>query len=463
MRRSVMMYSWLVRHLIQPGHELALKRRTFPCLRALRRQQWWSPAELARLQDVKLYALLRHAYDRVLFYRRQFDEAGVNPHGPVADVRTALAAVPVLDKSQIRNHLGEMVWRDAPGGVFEFHTGGSSGEPLLFYFDRRRQAYDQAARMRTHEWFDVRVGDRELYLWGSPIELRRTDRVKRCRDLLFNQRLLSAFDMSSDRLDRYLDAFDRFRPVCLFGYPSSIVRFVEHARSRGRVLDTRCLRAVFVTGEVCYPHDRAVIQEYFGAVVANGYGSREAGFIAHECPLGTMHTMDENVIVELIRDGRPVGAGESGEIVITHLDAYAMPFIRYRTGDIGRHAGGRCACGRGLGAIDVVQGRSTDFLYLPNGDVKHALSIIYPLREMRGVKQFRVVQGEDYGVTVDVVCDDGAARITPEAVANRVRPVLGGDVPIAVRAVGHIPSADSGKHRYVISHAKEAKEETPHV
>lgn len=450
------MHPWMVRHLIQPAHERLLGRRTFASLRELMRQQWWAPTELARLQDVKLLALLRHAYDRIPFYRARLEHAGVDPHNAVPNVRAALSRLPLLDKTQIRSHLQQMVWSDAPGGTFRFTTGGSSGEPLIFYFDRRRQAYDQAARMRTHRWFGVDVGDRELYLWGSPIELRRSDRVKRARDRLFNQCLLDAFDMSSERLDAYLDAFDHFRPVSLFGYPSSITRFVEHAKTRNRALDTRRLRAVFVTGEVCYDHDRKTIADYFQVPVANNYGSREVGFIAHECPLGTMHVTDENVIVEVIQNGEAVAPGESGEIVVTHLDAYAMPFIRYRTGDVGRLLSGRCACGRGSTMMDVIQGRSTDFLYLPDGSVKHALSIIYPLRELSGVKQFRVVQHEDYSITVDVVCDDRVAHVTTEAVSERVRPVVGHDVSLAVQMVDRIPVADSGKYRYVISRAKEA-------
>jgi len=449
------MHPWMVRHLIQPVHERLLARHTFACLRELMRQQWWAPTELARLQDVKLLALLRHAHARIPFYRKRLEDAGVDPHNAVADVRTALSKLPLLDKTQIRSHLQQMVWFDAPGGTFRFNTGGSSGEPLIFYFDRRRQAYDQAARMRTHRWFGVDVGDPEVYLWGSPIELQSSDRVKRVRDRLFNQRLLDAFDMSGQRLDEYLDAFDRFRPVSLFGYPSSIARFVAHAKMRNRALDTRRMRAVFVTGEVCYDHDRETIADYFQVPVANGYGSREAGFIAHECPLGAMHVTDENVIVEVVRDGEQAAPSESGEIVVTHLDAYAMPFIRYRTGDVGRLLPGRCACGRGSTMMDVVQGRSTDFLYLPDGNVKHALSIIYPLRELSGVKQFRVVQNEDYSVTVDVVCDDTIARVTKEAVRERVRPVVGHDVSLAVQMVDRIPVADSGKYRYVISRAKE--------
>ncbi|MHC4696009.1 MAG: phenylacetate--CoA ligase family protein [Planctomycetota bacterium] len=354
-----------------------------------------------------------------------------------------------------------MIWRDAPGRIFPCDTGGSTGEPLTFYYDRRRQAYDQAARMRTHRWFGVDVGDRELYLWGSPIEANHTDALKRLRDALCNERLLSAFNMSAGRMDDYLDALERFRPVCLFGYPSTLSLLAEHARLRGRQVSLPRLRAVFVTGEVCYPHHRETIASYFGVPVADGYGTRDAGFIAHECPAGNVHLTAENVVVEIIADGKPVSAGETGEIVVTHLDAYAMPFLRYRTGDVGRLNAGRCACGRGLLLLDVVQGRTTDFIYLPNGDIKHALSIIYPLRAMNGVRQFHVTQHEDYTVTVDVVCDDKAARVTREAVVTGVRPVLGDQVDVRVEMVDRIPAAESGKYRYVVSHARRAESSRP--
>jgi phenylacetate-CoA ligase len=130
-----------------------------------------------------------------------------------------------------------------------------------------------------------------------------------------------------------------------------------------------------------------------------------------------------------------------------------MPFIRYRTGDRGRLKAGRCRCGRGLPLLDVVHGRTTDFLYLPDGTVKHALAIIYPLRAMHGVSRFRVTQREDYGVTVEVVCDERVGRVSREAVAERVRPVLQDQVDLEVSFVDDIPVSGSGKYRYVISHA----------
>jgi phenylacetate-CoA ligase len=255
-------------------------------------------------------------------------------------------------------------------------------------------------------------------------------------------------------MNRYLDRWDQVGPAALFGYPSSIALFVRHAQQQRRLLDTSRLKAIFVTGEVCFPQDRSVIESYFGVPVADGYGSREAGFIAHQCPEGRMHITAENVIVEFLKDGLPVPDGSCGEITVTHLDAYGMPFVRYQTGDVGRLIPGRCACGRGLPLMDVVQGRTTDFLILPDGTIKHALSIIYPLREMPEISRFRVTQSGDLAVTVEVVVQRSATRPSVELVRRKVLPVVGNQVPLDVRFVDAIAETTSGKFRYVVSHAR---------
>jgi len=444
----------LVRSVIYPLHERLLSRKTMSYVRELEWSQWSAPDDLRRLQSEKLRNLFQHTNQSVPFYKERLADVGASVYAE--DPLEILARLPFLTKDEIRASMSAMIWHGAPGDVFPHNTGGSSGEPLQFVVDRRRQGYDQAARIRTHRWFGVELGDRELLLWGSPIERQRTDEIKSLRDTLCNQRLLDAFNMSPTRVDEYLDEWDRFRPVCLFGYPSSVALFVEHARMRARRLNTKHLQAVFVTGEVCMSHDREAIESYFGVPVADCYGSREAGFIAHQCPKGGMHITAENVIVEIVRNGQSAPPCETGEIVITHLDAYAMPFIRYRTGDVGRLLPGRCACGRGLPLMDVVQGRTTDFLYLPDGTVKHALSIIYPLRETPGIRRFRVTQHEDFAVTVDVVADASVVGVGVESIARRVRPVLGEGIPIDVRLVDRMEAADSGKFRYVISHARPA-------
>ncbi|MCH7702736.1 MAG: phenylacetate--CoA ligase family protein, partial [Planctomycetes bacterium] len=357
----------------------------------------------------------------------------------------------------------ELCCPEVPGGLIASCTGGSTGEPVKFYLDRRRQAYDKAARMRTHEWFGVHPGDKEIYLWGSPWEVRRQDRLRSLRDRLTNERLLSAFDLSEETMARYLRVIDRYRPVSIFGYPSSLVLLCEFASRQRLHRPPPSLRAVFVTGEVCDEHQRRTLESYFQVPVANGYGSREAGFIAHECPSGTMHVTDENVIVEIVdpaADSAPAGEpvvavprGRLGEIVVTHLDNYGMPMIRYRTGDLGRRADTICSCGRALTALDAIQGRKTDHLVASDGSLTHGLSLIYVLREMDRVRQFQIHQRADLDLLIRIVADPGFNGRHHEGLIRATREQLGPGVGVRIEQVDRIDASASGKHRCVTSDA----------
>ncbi len=444
----------MVRKLVYPLHELLRHRRTFANLCELEATQWWGADRLGQLQAEKLRSLFLHATQQCPFYRRRFSEAGVDSES--YDAFGALNRLPLLDKETIRANRDDLTWWNAPGGVHQAATGGSTGEPLLFNFDRRRQGYDKAARMRTHRWYGVDVGERELYLWGSPHELDAQDRVKAWRDRMTNELLLSAFDLTPQRLDEYLDRLEQFAPRCLFGYPSSLQLLCRHGRSRGRRVSSRSLAAVFVTGELFDDGQRRDLEAYFGVPAANCYGSREAGFIAHDCPAGSMHVTDENVVVEIVgSDGRLLSNGQVGEVVITHLDAYAMPLIRYRTGDLGRRVDGACACGRGLSRMEIVGGRRTDHLVGTDGTVMHGLSVIYILREMDSVRWFRVRQDATGAVRVEVVPTGQFSETDRAHIDRSVRELLGRDVELEIVTVERIDACASGKYRCVVSEASE--------
>ncbi len=459
------MNRWIAGSVIMPLHERLMCRPTMRMAAELERTQWSEPQELRVLQLRKLRALLEHAWQNCPFYRRRMEQAGLCP----ADVESLeqLRALGLLSRTDVAEHRDEMVWQQVPGGLIRSNTGGSTGQPLVFYVDRRRQAAFKAARIRTHRWFGVEPGDRELYLWGAPAELTRQDRVKTLRDWMSNELLLDAFRMSPERMDHYLEQIEAFGPACIFGYPSSLGLLCRHAARSGRHIRTPDLKVVFVTGELLYDHQRREIEDYFGVPAVNGYGSRDGGFVAHECPEGSMHTMDEYMIVELLDEAdRPVQPGCVGQIVITDLEAYGMPLIRYRTGDLARrplHDEGQwcCPCGRGLGTLEVTQGRQTDLLVMPDGTIKHALSLIYVLRDVEAVGQFKIVQQEDLSIDVSVVAASGAEGGTIGG-HDRVRILqglaahLGGQVPCRVNQVPAIDPDRSGKHRYVVSHASQA-------
>ena len=164
----------------------------------------------------------------------------------------------------------------------------------------------------------------------------------------------------------------------LFGYPSSLSLIAQHARQKNVAMNNLGIKVAFVTSEKLYDEQRAIISEVFGCSVANGYGARDAGFIAHQCPSGSLHISAEDIIVETVRpDGIPAAAGEAGEIVVTHMATVDFPFVRYCTGDMGVLSDEPCACGRSLPVLKEVQGRTTDFVVARDGTVMHGLALIY--------------------------------------------------------------------------------------
>lgn len=442
------MNPWIVEHVISPGLERLLRRRTFRYRRDLMKSQWWKREKLHQVQLQKLRSLVSIALNQTAAYA---ELAGVGRTW-LPESLDDLQRLPFLDKPTLNRLREELVNRDVCGGPIRYNTGGSTGTPLIFYFDKRRQAYDKAARMRAHQWWGIRPGDREAYIWGSPVELSKQDRLRQFRDWLTNEVLLSAFDLSEAAIGSFVERLHRFRPKCLFGYPSSIALMCQLARRAGLALSDVAVKVVFSTAEVLYDHQKETISRAFGGVpVVNEYGSREGGFVAHECPDGRMHITGENIIVEFIKDGRPVGAGEDGEIVVTHLDNYAMPFIRYRTGDVGQPSDEICPCGRGLEVMKVVKGRSTDFIVAPDGRWVHGLALIYVIREIPGVRQYQIVQEDVDSVCVRIVLDEGFPSDGQERIREGITKRLGANVRVDVEEVSEIARAPSGKYRYVIS------------
>lgn len=445
------LYTRFVSAALFPLQERLKRHDTVRVRRAMEASQWWPRERIAALQLQRLQTLLQDAALHVPYYRELFARAAFDP----AAVRSTadLQALPFLTKVDIRAHSDALRADDAVG-LARFNTGGSSGEPLIFFIGSERVTHDVAAKWRATRWWDVDIGDREIVVWGSPIELGTQDRVRLLRDALMRTELLPAFEMSDARVDGFIARIRARRPRMLFGYPSAISHIALRAETRGVRLDDLGVRVVFCTSERLYDHQRELISRLFGCPVANGYGGRDAGFIAHQCPHGSMHITAEDIVVEIIDgEGRVLPPGEAGEIVVTHLATRDYPFIRYRTGDIGTLSEEACACGRGLPVLKDIQGRSTDFVVAADGTVLHGLALIYILRDLPQVRAFKIVQESRSLTRVLAVPEAGTATAALTAlIVDGFRRRLGATVDVEVDWVDAIPAEKSGKFRYVVSH-----------
>ena len=443
------LYTKLVSSVLFPLHERLKGHDSVAVRREMERTQWLRPEELRQLQLERLRRFLQEVREHVPAWRERFADLDFDPGSLVS--LEELQRLPLTDKAFIRQNTEQLKADDARG-LARFNTGGSSGEPLIFYIGRERVSHDVAAKWRATRWWDVDIGDPEIVVWGSPIELGAQDRVRQVRDALLRTRLLPAFEMSEAKLDDFVRQIRRMRPRMLFGYPSALAHIAAHAEQRGIAMDDLGIRVAFVTSERLYDHQRERISRVFGCPVANGYGGRDAGFIAHACPEGGMHITAEDLIVEIVdREGRVLPPGESGEIVVTHLATRDFPFIRYRTGDVGILDERTCSCGRGLPLLKEIQGRTTDFIVARDGTVLHGLALIYVLRDLPGVAEFKIVQESLDLTRVQIVRGPEYSADAEAQIREVFRKRLGAEVEIDIEYVERIEAEKSGKFRYVVS------------
>jgi phenylacetate-CoA ligase len=442
-------HRWMVWNVLFPVHEWAKGHPSFQILKEMERTDFLTPTEVEELRARKLGRLLEYGYANVPYLREVMEERGIRPadiHGPAE-----LPKLPLMRKADVRKHRQQMRSTIA-GKLTSFSTGGSTGEPLLYDLPQERIASWIACRQRAMRWWGLSAGDKEYAIWGSPVEVTRQDRIRSLRDKLLATQLLSAFEMSPPVMSRYLDLLEKGHCRTIFAYPSSIYLLCLYAQKQGRNLRRAGIRTVFVTGEVLFPHQRQLIADTLNCPVANGYGGRDSGFVCHECPQGGMHIMADATIVEILDpQGRPLAEGEVGEIVVTDLYSREVPFVRYATGDVGALTSRRCACGLPLPLLERIEGRTTDFIVAADGTMLHALSVIYIMREIEGIQQFRIRQEAVSRFRVQVVRNEQFQLESESRIRDGLRQRLHAPVEVTIEYVTTLPPERSGKFRHVIS------------
>ncbi|HUG35790.1 MAG TPA: hypothetical protein VML54_02500 [Candidatus Limnocylindrales bacterium] len=445
--RSV--YTRLVAGALFPLHERMKGHRSPAILRRLEATQWWNRDRLETYRVDRVRRFLTEVEARVPYYTKLFRERGFDP----ARVRALsdLSALPLSDKAVVRTHFEDLKAEGARDLV-ERRTTGSTGEPLRFLVSRNRISFDVAAKWRGTRWWGVDVGDPEIVVWGSPIELTVQDRFKKIRDRLLRSRLLPIIDISTAKLDLYIDTIARRPPRQVFGYPSAIAQLAWRASQRGIHLGGLGIRVVFVTSEILQAPWRTIITEVFGCPVATEYGARDAGYIARECPAGGLHITAEYLVVEILdEEGQPVPPGQCGEVVVTNFESAGFPFIRYRTGDVAALEDRICPCGRELPLIGQISGRTNDCLVSTDGRLVHDSALNYVIRALEGVRAYKIVQEALTDVHVLIVPGPGFPDDAPDRIGARYRELLGPEVKVRLEKVTDIPREASGKFRHVVT------------
>lgn len=446
------MYATIYRNYLFPFYEVFFKKRnTLVYLKELEKTQWLSEEELKGLQWNKLKKLLEHAYENVPFYKERFTKIRLHPD----DIKTPqdFTRIPFLTKDDIRNNLDQLIainYRDKKiaGQV----TGSSTGTPLHFKLDTENYRWRQAAVKRVYGWTDYADGEKTVFIWGASV-VKQPFFKKLRHDLdewLKRHKIYNTFYFNEETMARCIKEINRFKPRFIIAYTTPLYLFAKFIKENNEKIASPC--SIIAAAEKLFPYQRKMIEEVFSCPVFETYGCREVTSIAGECEMHNgMHINMETIYLEIVKGDKLAELGELGEIVITDLTNYGMPFIRYKNEDIGSISKRRCDCGRRLNMLEKIEGRVLDTIKTKDGRLIPGEFFIYWFMGFDGIKQFQVIQEDLNNMTVKII----KGRDFPDEklyyLEDVIHRIMGDKISIDFKIVDEIPLTQSGKFRVVIS------------
>ena len=417
----------------------------------LGKSQWWSREELAAYQAEALSRLLDHAYENVPYYRRVFNDRGLVPE----DIQTPddLRLLPFLSREDLQANLPDLKARNYPESAFEYvTTGGSTGIPVGFYYEKGASRAREWAFMKT-QWDRVgyRFADKCVVLRGYIVGSSR-NAVYWKKTLFGRWLLMSSHHMTEETLPAYIQEIRRFKPGFIQAYPSTATMLARYMVEHG-IEPFPTVKAILCGSENLYPWQRDLLTRAFECRVFSWYGNSEQTVLAGECEESTLyHIFPEYGIVELIgRDGQPVEEpGVMGEVVATNLTNYVCPLIRYRTRDVAIAAAKQCSCGRQYPLLEKVEGRLQEFIVTRSGHLISVTPINYESGAFENIKQFQMYQETMGELIMKVVRKPTYTEDDTRQLIQELRWQLGDDMDVQIRFVDEIPRTEGGKFRYLI-------------
>lgn len=446
------LHETLFRRGLYPFYESVLRRRrTFAYLKSYERDQWLDGEAIARLQWQRLQALLAHCWREVPYYRQQWEGLGITPD----DIRSMAdyQQLPVLTKDDIRTHFDALKASSLRDELLYKTTGGSTGVPLRLGYTRESYERRSAVMWRGYGWSGSRIGRRSLYLWGGPVGQpgRWSLMRERIYHAMFARRMLDCFRMTESNMGEYATAIDHYRPDIIVSYVQPLYHLASwmlaNAHQGHRPV------AVITCAEALHPFQRETIEQAFGAPVSNTYGCREFMLIAAECEQHDgLHINADHLLVEVIKqqhDG-------VGEVAITDLFNYGMPFLRYVNGDLATPMAGACACGRALPRLRAVDGRKLDAIRNRAGVILPGEFFPSMLKDVPGLLAYQAVQRTLDSLDLYMVRGPEFDADSLAYVRAEIERALGSGVELRVHFVTEIAASPSGKQRVTRSEILDA-------
>ncbi|MDH3584598.1 MAG: phenylacetate--CoA ligase family protein, partial [Phycisphaerae bacterium] len=381
---------------LRPEAQTPKSKAVLTLLRAMDAVQWWPPARLEQEQFKFLEQLLKHARSTCPYYNQAL---GSVRSLEAADLQAGTwADVPILPRSTVNAQEKRLLSRSIPKGdgpVSDIYTSGTTGRPIRFFRTRRVLWYWSAFTTRDHLWHNRDFSGkfaaiRESGKGKAPYPKGSRFPAWGSRDSVFKTGPCFGLNINSS-IEQMAEWIGRVDPDYLLTHPTVVAALARHCVSEQILFPS--LKEIQTISEIVPPGLRETVTEAWGVPLSDMYSGREIGYMALQCPdHAHYHVMSEGVYLEVVDEqGRPCRPGETGRVLVTALQNFVMPLIRYEIGDFAE-VGEHCPCGRGLPVLTRILGRQQNMLTLPTGESRWTLLSSGDIRSFMGLAPVRQYQ-----------------------------------------------------------------------
>lgn len=353
---------------------------------------------------------IKKNYCNVDYYNKKLGKTIINWADGIEKI---LHKIPLLEKDELVTDSLKIMPYEYVSGLYmknyiETFTSGSTGKCLKIYWKKEDYIKSMLSLWlyRKH-YYGIEVVDRSCQFFNiSQIGGSERETIREGNKLLFCKNNLNDFRLK----DIYREMLD-FQPKWLYLQPC-IAELLYIIKRKYNLPEIESLYYIELTGEMCDSNLKNKLKQEFKCRVANQYGANEVNSIAYECPEGTLHIMENNVLVEILdEDGNILGDDKEGNIYITTKHNNVMPFIRYGIGDVGSIGQKICNCGNKAKALNLRAGRKNDWIFLDNGDKVNAYVFVRAIDVINilledCIIQYQIIQIDINSFEVKLVLDE---------------------------------------------------------
>jgi len=435
-----------------PIQDFVKKTKILPTLKNLQESQYWNKERMYKYRLLKLQRLVNHAYNHVPYYTELFDAHGISPE----HIKTLedIKKIPILTKELARKNQKKLV---AINVDFKYikkgKTGGTTGVPLTVYSDANNRSFTWASYYRWYNWIGIGKDEAVLTLWGANTVLKSSLKSKiigNTINWIQNNKTINSFNINDKTLPDIYTKIIQYNPVLIKGYLSAIILLAEYMK-RNNLPPNKNLRAISSTTETLLPIYRNLIEEVFSIPIYDQYGCGEVSAISYECPKQEgLHINQEHVYIECLDTDNSEIFNKKGRLIVTSLDNYVMPFIRYENGDMASMETEKCSCGLNAPLMSSIDGRTTDTITLKNGSEVHGVFFTDLLAEAGIttdlISRFQIVQYNSGSIDFKL---ETRINISKKLLDKLEFEILRFVNSVNIILVDYIPNEHNGKFKYI--------------